>query len=231
MNVIVEGGLVDLTPFWAILNDSYWGRGECDPSLGRGKCDSEVKGSVTPVPMNSKVVTWGDEMYGGNCRALKDQLKDVQGIQVSRQPGPEPIIQSPVFRISRCYEKWGKRWKTHVSEFQIHICSINDWFCFDYWDNFSGLGRHIGAGSSSSLWFGVMVPAALDQNVGPVEHQWRMNPRSPAMDTSFTPLNLAVANLLVNHKPVMHPDTTFPHAVYGTYIILYIYIFFFSIYI
>ena len=31
-----------------------------------------------------QVVTWGDEMYGGNCRALKDQLKDVQGIQVSR---------------------------------------------------------------------------------------------------------------------------------------------------
>ena len=32
----------------------------------------------------NQVVTWGDEMYGGNCRAQKDQLKDVQQLQVSR---------------------------------------------------------------------------------------------------------------------------------------------------
>jgi hypothetical protein len=45
---------------------------------------SYKKGCVCPCWYASQVVTWGDEMYGGNCRALKDQLKDVQGIQVSR---------------------------------------------------------------------------------------------------------------------------------------------------
>jgi len=47
--------------------------------------ESELQKSVfSPCWYASQVVTWGDEMYGGNCRALKDQLKDVQGIQVSR---------------------------------------------------------------------------------------------------------------------------------------------------
>ena len=43
-----------------------------------------AKKCFSPCWYASQVVTWGDEMYGGNCRALKDQLKDVQGIQVSR---------------------------------------------------------------------------------------------------------------------------------------------------